>query len=224
MAYVYENAMCSVDSFITTPSSGTIIYYMEYTAKKFDLPALEGISEKSVEEHLSLYAGYVKNFNAISAAIEDLLKDADKNALAIAELRRRHSFEFDGMKLHELYFPQFEGSSTPLTAGAPLAEALIKHWGSLEAAEQRVRQTGMMRGPGWSILYYNPENGAFHMSFVGEQHQGHFATLPIILALDVWEHAFLLDYGAQGKGKYIDAFFKNLNWSVIEKRFSDISK
>jgi Fe-Mn family superoxide dismutase len=197
---------------------------MQYTEKKFEIPALEGISAKSVEEHLGLYAGYVKNFNAISAAIEDLLKDADKNALAIAELRRRHSFEFDGMKLHELYFPQLEGAATPLAADSAFAQAVTAHWGSVDSMVARVRQTAAMRGPGWSILYYNPEIKAFHMGFVGEQHQGHFATLPIILALDVWEHAFLLDYGALGKGKYVDAFFKNLNWKVIEERFDEAAK
>ncbi len=197
---------------------------MQYTEKKFVIPTLDGISAKSVEEHLGLYGGYVKNFNAISAAIEGLLSDPDKNALAIAELRRRHSFEFDGMKLHELYFPQLEGGAQPIGAESALAQALTKHWGGVESAVARVRQTAMMRGPGWSNLYYNPENGAFHMSFVGEQHQGHFATLPIVLALDVWEHAYLLDHGAAGKAAYVDAFFKNLNWSVIEDRFVPLTK
>lgn len=194
--------------------------HMQYQEKKFNLPELDGISKTSVDAHLGLYAGYVKNFNAISAAIEDLLSDPQKNSLAISELRRRHSFEFDGMKLHELYFNQFEGGAQALTADSPLAQALTKHWGSAQAAVDRVRQTGMMRGPGWSILYFNPDNGAFHMGFVGEQHQGHFATLPIILALDVWEHAYLLDYGTAGKDKYIEAFFKNINWSACEQRFS----
>ncbi len=197
---------------------------MQYEEKKFVVPILDGISAKSIEEHLGLYAGYVKNFNAISTAIEGLLSEPEKNALAIAELRRRHSFEFDGMLLHELYFPQFEGSPTSLNAESELAQTLTKHWGSLDTAVARLRQTAMMRGPGWSNLYYNPANDASHMSFVGEQHQGHFATLPIIVALDVWEHAFLLDYGAQGKAKYVDAFFKNLNWSVIEQLFAAIVK
>ena len=197
---------------------------MQYETKKFNIPALEGISAKSIEEHLGLYAGYVKNFNAISAAIEDLLQDPEKNALAIAELRRRHSFEFDGMKLHELYFPQLESAPAPLDTASSFAQAVTAHWGSVEQLLARVRQTALMRGPGWSILYYNPETKSFHMSFVGEQHNGHFATLPIILALDVWEHAFLLDYGAQGKAKYVDAFFKNLNWKVIEERFVAANK
>jgi superoxide dismutase, Fe-Mn family len=197
---------------------------MQYEPKTFSIPALDGISAKSIEEHISLYEGYVKNFNAISSSIESLLADPEKNALAISELRRRHSFEFNGMKLHELYFPQLEGGAKELDQSSALAQAIVKHWGSTDAAVQRLRQTASMRGPGWSNLYYNPENGAFHMSFVGEQHNGHLATLPIIVALDVWEHAFLLDYGAQGKGKYVDAFFKNLNWRIIEERFEKVAK
>lgn len=197
---------------------------MNYTEKKFNIPALDGISTKSVEEHLGLYSGYVKNFNAISAAIEELLADPEKNMLAIAELRRRHSFEFDGMMLHELYFPQLEGGAQAMDAGSTLAQAITAHWGSVDSMIARVRQTAAMRGPGWANLYHNPESKMFHMGFVGEQHQGHFATLPIILALDVWEHAFLLDYGALGKGKYVDAFFKNLNWKVVEDRFAALQK
>ncbi len=197
---------------------------MQYTERTFNIPDLEGISKKSVDEHVGLYQGYVKGFNAISEFIESLLSDPEKNSLPIGELRRRHSFEFDGMKLHELYFPQFEGGAQALSADSALAKAVTAHWGSTDAAVQRLRQTGMMRGPGWSVLYYNPESRHFHMSFIGEQHIGHLATLPIVVALDVWEHAYLLDYGAQGKGKYIDAFFKNLNWSVIENRFTSIAK
>ena len=128
------------------------------------------------------------------------------------------------MRLHELYFSQFEGAAQPINNDSALAKALVAHWGSVDSALARVRQTGMMRGPGWSILYFNPDNCAFHMSFVGEQHQGHFAGLPIVLALDVWEHAFIVDYGVGGKDKYIDAFFKNLNWTLIEQRFAGMLK
>lgn len=197
---------------------------MQYEVKKFDLPEMEGLSRNGIEQHIGLYEGYVKNFNAISAEIEDLLQDPEKHLLAIAELRRRHSFEFDGMKLHEYYFAQWEGTSTPLTASGSLAAALTKYWGSVDATIARVRQTGMMRGPGWSILYYNPDSSMFHMGWIEEQHVGHFATLPIILALDVWEHAFILDYGAAGKAKYIDAFFRNLNWRVLEERFESAAR
>ena len=191
-----------------------------YTAKTFTIPSLGGISQKSVDEHIGLYQGYVKNFNGINALIADLMSDSTKNAHAISELVRRRSFEFDGMRLHEIYFAQLESGSTSLTADGTLAQALAAQFGSVENAFTQIKQVGMMRGPGWSILYFDPEAKQFHLGFSGEQHQGHFITLPIILALDVWEHAFLLDYGAQGKGAYIDAFMKNVNWSVVEKRFA----
>jgi len=197
--------------------------FTTYEAKKFNVPTLEGISDESVKQHTGLYEGYVKNFNAISAAIEDLSKDSEKNAQALSELMRRRSFEFGGMRLHEHYFTQFEGGAKELDKSGTLGQALAKDSGSIETALTVVKQTAMMRGPGWSLLYFDPEANAFLVGFTGEQHQGHFVTLPVVLALDVWEHTYILDYGAAGKGKYVDAFFKNLNWDVIEKRFAAIA-
>ncbi|OGG74475.1 hypothetical protein A3A37_01045 [Candidatus Kaiserbacteria bacterium RIFCSPLOWO2_01_FULL_52_36] len=190
-----------------------------YETKKFDIPALDGISAKSVEEHLGLYAGYVKNFNAISALLPELAKDPEKNAHALSELVRRRSFEFDGMRLHELYFSQFEGGPQAMNPSGAFANAVSKIYQSFDV-QAAMKGIGNMRGPGWALLSYDPEVDELMTGFAGEQHQGHFATLPIILALDVWEHAFILDYGALGKSKYIDAFFKNLNWGVVEKRFA----
>lgn len=198
--------------------------HMPYQERKFDLPTLSDISQASLEAHLVLYGGYVKQFNAIEERLAEYLKDSATHAQAISELMRRKSFEFGGMRLHELYFSQWEGAAAPLTAGGPLEAALVAQFGSVEQFTIMMKQTGMMRGPGWSLLYWDKMAGRFHIGFSGEQHQGHFASLPIVLALDVWEHAFLLDYGVSGKDKYIDAFFKNLNWSAIEQRFASISK
>ncbi len=190
-----------------------------YEARKFNIPKLEGISEELMKQHIGLYEGYVKNFNAISQLTAELAtKDPEKNAHAVSELVRRRSFEFNGMRLHEYYFAQFEGGSTALTTGGSLAKILEATYKPY-TVEKVMAMIGNMRGPGWAILYFDPEAGELLTSFVGEQHQGHLATLPIILALDVWEHAYILDHGATGKSKYLDAFFKNLNWSVIEKRF-----
>jgi Fe-Mn family superoxide dismutase len=197
---------------------------MPYPERKFDLPTLADISKASIDAHLTLYAGYVKNFNAITAKIDEYLKDSATHAQALSELMRRKSFEFGGMRLHELYFSQWEGAETPLVVGGPLESALKNQFGSVEVALTHIKQTGMMRGPGWSLLYWDKMAGVFHVGFSGEQHQGHFASLPIVLALDVWEHAYLLDHGVSGKDKYIDAFFKNINWQVVEQRFSSISK
>lgn len=196
---------------------------MEYTAKTFNIPELDGISAKSIEDHIGLYQGYVKNFNAISKKLPEYAKDAEANAHALSELIRRRSFEFGGMRLHELYFEQFEGGSTPLTPSSSLAKQFEKEYMKVEHFEPYFKAIGNMRGPGWALLYWDAEGQQLLAGFSGEQHQGHFVTLPIVLALDVWEHAFLLDYGTQGKGKYIDAFFKNLNWSLIEERFEKLS-
>src|SRR3989344_8396532 len=193
---------------------------MQYTEKKFDIPQLDGISAKSVEEHLGLYAGYVKNFNAIAGKLAEYAKDTEANAQALGELIRRKSFEFDGMRLHEYYFVQFEGGAKVLDEQSELGKALAAEYH--EYFVEYFKAIGNMRGPGWAILYYDPVGKQFQTGFAGEQHQGHFVTLPVILALDVWEHAFILDYGASGKGKYIDAFFKNLNWGVVEKRFTSV--
>ena len=202
-----------------------------YEAKIFNIPSLEGISDESVKQHIALYEGYVKNFNAISAKIAAYAKEStETHALALGELVRRKSFEFDGMRLHEYYFPQFAGGAKPLNQDSVLGKALSSEYHGYFV--EYMKAIANMRGPGWAVCYWDSETkparttdgvqsgGQFQTGFIGEQHQGLFATLPIILALDVWEHAFLLDHGATGKAKYIDAFFANLNWSVIEERFS----
>jgi Fe-Mn family superoxide dismutase len=192
-----------------------------YEARKFNIPKLDGISEESVKQHIGLYEGYVKNFNAISKKVIEYSEDTEKNAHALSELMRRKSFEFDGMRLHEYYFEQFEGGAKELNKDSPLSKEFEKEY--MTYFQEYFKAIGNMRGPGWAMLYFDPLAKEFQAGFVGEQHQGHFATLPIVLALDVWEHCFILDYGASGKGKYLDAFFKNLNWPVIEKRFSEFA-
>lgn len=195
---------------------------MDYTPKTFSIPGLDGISEESIKQHIGLYEGYVKNFNTIAKKLVEYAADTEKNAHALSELIRRKSFEFDGMRLHEIYFAQFEGGAKELDKESALAQEFEKEY--MGHFVEYFKAIGNMRGPGWAILYYDPIGRQFQAGFVGEQHQGHFATLPILLALDVWEHAFLLDYGALGKGKYLDAFFKNLNWKVVEERFAAATK
>lgn len=191
-----------------------------YEAKRFNLPTLEGLSPQSIEAHIGLYQAYVKNFNAMTAKIAEYMADSETHALALSELVRRRSFEWGGMRLHELYFMQWEGGASILPGTSPLAAALAAQFGSVEAAIVQLRAVALMRGPGWAMLYWDDEGKTFHVGFSEEQHQGHFASLPVLLAIDVWEHAFLLDFGATGKAGYLDAFFKNLNWTVVEKRFA----
>ena len=191
-----------------------------YEPHTFTIPTLDGISTESVNEHIDLYKAYVKNFNALSTLIGEYSNDATKNALAIAEIIRRRSFEFGGMRLHELYFAQFENGATPPSSESAFITHVTEQFGSFESLTSILTQVALMRGPGWSLLYWDATVSQFDDGFAGEQHQGHFAGLPIIVALDVWEHAFLKDYGALGKAKYLDAFFKNINWKVVEERFA----
>ncbi len=196
---------------------------MTYEERKFNLPELDGISKESVDQHVALYAGYVKNFNAMTALASELMKDSEKNTHAISEIMRRRPFEFDGMRLHEYYFEQFEGAAKAFDPASTLGAAITKQYDNPDYLMMEVKQVAMMRGPGWSILYFDPVAKQFLVGFSEQQHQGHFVSLPVILALDVWEHTFILDYGASGKAKYVEAFFKNLNWSVAEERFTALS-
>ena len=194
-----------------------------FEPQKFSIGKLKGISAKTMEEHMGLYAGYVKNFNTLCELMGKLMVD-EANGPALAELQRRLSFEFGGMRLHEYYFAQFEGDAAPLTSGNALEQKMVAQFGSVETVKKFAKNVAMMRGPGWAILYYDPKSENLMFGFSGEQHQGHFVTLPIVLAIDVWEHAFILDQGAQGKGKYVDAFFANLNWKVVEENFTKAQK
>ncbi len=189
---------------------------MQYSEQSFNLPKMEGLSEKQIDVHLKLYAGYVKNVNGIMAKIEELKSDSEKNALALSELKRRFGFEFDGMRLHELYFEALGGDGK---ISGKLAEALAVQWGSVDAWQAEFKAMGLMRGIGWVLLTYDSKGKAFHNVWVSDHEQGHLANLPIILAMDMWEHAFMVDYVPAQKNNYIEAFFKNLNWSVVDQRF-----
>lgn len=190
-----------------------------YKEKSFDLPTMEGFSEKQISEHLKLYAGYVKNINALEEKISALKENTEENATQIAELKRRQGFEFNGMRLHEYYFEALGGSGE-LANGNGLMKALAEQYGSFDAWLTDFKQTAMMRGIGWVILYYDSSEKKFFNVWVNSHEDGHLAGLAPLLVLDVWEHAFLFDYLPSQRKDYIEAFFKNLKWEVAEKRHS----
>lgn len=193
---------------------------MEYfTPQTFSIPELKGISTKNIEEHLKLYAGYVKFANYIQNKINELSQDSEKNAYEIAELQRRFAFEYGGMRNHELYFSQFEGGAQTISE-SPLKESIEKEWGSFDTFLARMKMVAMTRGVGWAMLYKDMASGHMLMQWVDEQHIAHLQGLTPILAIDMWEHSFVADYQPSGKKQYIDDFFENLNWSVVEKRYS----
>ncbi len=193
---------------------------MTYTARTFTLPELPGLSKEQVEAHLALYEGYVKHTNLILEKIAELReKDAEGNAYIINELRRRMGFEFDGMRMHEYYFEQLEGGSEDAQKESPLADAATEKYGSIEGFVKHLKEVASTRGIGWTVVYYDPSVRTLHTAWVNDHELGQLSGLPIILALDMWEHAYMVDYLPKEKMGYVDAFLKNLNWSVIEGRF-----
>jgi Fe-Mn family superoxide dismutase len=190
-----------------------------YKDKNFEIGALEGLSENQISEHLKLYAGYVKNINLITEKLAALKENSEENALAISELRRRIGFEFNGMRMHEYYFEQL-GASSGAQNGSELMKALADQFGSFDIWLNDFKQTAMTRGIGWTVLYYDKNEKIFHNVWVADHEVGQLAGLNIVLALDMWEHAFLLDYIPSQKKDYVEAFFKNLKWEVVESRFN----
>lgn len=184
----------------------------KFEERKFNIPKLEGISEKTIEEHLKLYAGYVKNIN--------LILEQDNPKIG---------FEFDGMRNHEYYFAALENgpttfdklSTSSLTTSSELKKQIEKDFGSFDKWLEKFKTLATTRGIGWAILYFDPLTKQLLNIWVDEHHIGQLNGCQTILALDMWEHAFVADYLPSGKKQYIEDFFANLNWEVIEKNFTD---
>ncbi len=195
---------------------------MQFQERKFNIPKLKGISEKNIEEHLKLYAGYVKNANLAGVKLYELwTEDPEKNTYAISEITRRFPFEYNGIRNHEVYFDSLSDGATPITVGGAFHKAIEKSYGSFETFLSIFKAMAMMRGIGWAILWYDRKEDGLLNSWVDEQHLGQLQGCTPILALDMWEHSFVADYQPSGKKQYIEDFFENLNWSKIEENFKN---
>lgn len=195
----------------------------KFTARTFKIPALKGISQKTIEEHLKLYQGYVNNANSILEKVPEYSRYADKDPFAsyvAGELRRRLSFEYGGIRNHEVYFASLEGVPTGLSDKSRLREAITEDLGSFDAWLASFKaMAGSVRGIGWAVLWYDRKDKRLLTSWVDEQHLGHLQSCEAILALDMWEHSYAADYQPSGKKRYIEDFFANLNWSVVEGNY-----
>ena len=190
---------------------------MAYTAKDFsNLIGMEGFSETALNNHFTLYQGYVTNTNKLSELLATMLKEGKLSTPEYAELKRRMGFEFNGMRLHEYYFDNL-GGKTPVDKSGNLAKKLTPTFGNYEAWEQDFRATGAMRGIGWTILYQDNLTGCLFNQWINEHEVGHLAGCTPILVMDVFEHAFITDYGLK-RADYIASFFKNINWNMAEGR------
>ncbi|MBK6723112.1 MAG: superoxide dismutase [Acidobacteria bacterium] len=193
-----------------------------YTAKTFDLSDLTGISNETLAMHFKLYEGYVTNTNVLNQRIADLIGtgtlDPTQSA-AFSELKRRFGFEYNGMVLHEYYFENMQkhGTGDPST-GDQFVNAATESFGDYDVWKADFMNTGKMRGVGWAAVYQDPSNGAISNHWINLHETGNVAGYKPILIMDVWEHAFIKDYAPADRPKYIEAFFANINWDVVNSR------
>jgi superoxide dismutase, Fe-Mn family len=197
-----------------------------YKAREFNLSGLNGISDETLEMHFKLYEGYVKETNNLTDRITKFIEDGkvDQEEMpAYSELTRRLGFEYNGMVLHEYYFDNLKsgggtGDPTPTTQFAKAAES---SFGSYEIWKADFVGIGKMRGVGWAICYQNPVNERVSNHWITLHETGNVAGFRPILVMDVWEHAYLLDYKPAERPKYIEAFFSNIDWAIVEKRLKN---
>jgi Fe-Mn family superoxide dismutase len=193
-----------------------------YRVQRFELSELNGISDQTLNMHFKLYEGYVKETNNLTEKISEFLSDGrlDQEEMpAYSELKRRLGFEYNGMKLHEYYFSNLtrDGGGDPERSSA-FIKATTASFGGYKRWKVDFVGVGKMRGVGWAICYHDPASGRLSNHWVTLHEIGTIAGFNPVLVMDVWEHAFLLDYQPAERSKYIEAFFSNVDWSAAESR------
>jgi len=185
-----------------------------YTAKNYEhLLGTPGFSDTLLKNHFGLYEGYVKNVNLLSERLRDGITGPEA-----AELRRRFGWEWNGMRLHEYYFENLTKNPPSTDKAGEIVQTIQNTFGSLTAWEKDFRGTGTMRGIGWTMLVHDRSSKKLFNIWVTEHDMGHLAGAEILLVLDVFEHAYVLDYGMK-RADYIDAFMRAIDWSHVGKRF-----
>jgi Fe-Mn family superoxide dismutase len=199
-----------------------------YQPRQFNLSSLKGISDQTLEMHFKLYEGYVKETNNLTERITEFIKDGNvdqEEMPAYSELTRRLGFEYNGMVLHEYYFDNLQsggGTGDPAKTSQFL-KAAEATFGSYDIWKADFVGIGKMRGVGWAICNQNPANGRISNHWITLHETGNVAGFNPILVMDVWEHAFLLDYKPAERPKYIEAFFSNIAWDTVESRLKKLT-
>ncbi|TAN39509.1 MAG: superoxide dismutase [Candidatus Methanoperedens sp.] len=191
---------------------------MPYEQKNFEsLLGTKGLSDALLKNHFTLYQGYVTNTNKVSDALNSLAKEGKAAAPEYAELKRRFGWEWNGMRLHELYFGNMVKGGKPIDKNSNLSKKMGADFGSYENWEKDFRATGALRGIGWIVLYHDAASGRLFNTWINEHDVGHLSGATPLLIMDVFEHAYMLDYGLK-KADYIEAFFNAINWTAAGTR------
>ena len=188
----------------------------------FDAAKLKGISEKLLRSHWeNNYSGAVRALNAVEQRLAAMLNDKDLPPYVYGDLKREELVRTGSVVLHEHYFANLGGDGK---AGGEVLDALKQAWGGYETWEAEFKKTGnaLGGGSGWVILAFNLHTSELHNYWAWDHQHNAPMSLPL-LALDMYEHAYQMDYGAAA-AKYIDAFMLNVNWEEVERRFKNAKK
>ncbi len=199
-----------------------ILAPQSYTPKKWNLSGLQGISDQTLAVHFGLYEGYVKNTNLLNEQIAEKISSGGVSGAdpSFAEITRRLGFEYNGMVLHEYYFDNMTSGGNGAPTSGKLYDAISASFGDFETWKKDFAAVGAMRGVGWAIAYQDPKSGRISNHWVTLHEDGNVAGYKPVVVMDVWEHAFLLDYKPAERSKYIESFFANVDWSTIEGRLT----
>ncbi|MBS3145636.1 superoxide dismutase [Candidatus Woesearchaeota archaeon] len=192
---------------------------MAYESINFDnLLGMKGFSDKLLQNHFKLYQGYVANTNKLIDTLKKMLDDGNTSSPEFAELKRRLGWEFNGMRLHELYFGNMSKENKEIGDDSPLYKKMLETFGTGQKCEDDFKAAGAMRGIGWVIMYYDKVADKLFNTWINEHDAGHFSGCIPLLVMDVFEHAFITDYGLDRKS-YIEVFIKAIDWNAVARRF-----
>jgi Fe-Mn family superoxide dismutase len=189
-----------------------------FAARDFSgLLGIAGLSDELLRNHFTLYQGYVKAANTLLEELEDKLRKGQTEGAAYAGAKRRFGWEYNGLRLHELYFENLTKSPQPLDQESKLFERIREDFGGLENWEKDFRACGALRGIGWVVTCHDALRNRLVNCWIDEHDCGHLAGCTPILVMDVFEHAFMLDYGVK-KADYVETFMKGIHWDAVAGR------
>ncbi len=183
-----------------------------YEVKDFSsLLGTPGFSDVLLNNHFTLYKGYVDNANKLIGELDKI----EKGSIEYYELKRRLGWEVNGIKLHELYFQNL--SKEKKEVGEKTKALLMEAYGTMEEWEASLKRNGTIRGIGWVLLVRDNDTGKLFHTWIGEHNIGLLVNATILLVMDMWEHAYMVEYGLK-KADYVSAFMEAINWDVVEER------
>ena len=189
-----------------------------FEEKKFDLAGLKNIPEDQIAEHLTLYAGYVKNTNTLREKIAEMVKSGNAGTPEYSELIRRLGFEYNGMRLHELYFDNLSGEGGNPDAAPDIKKAIENAFDGWDNFQSHFTTTAAMRGVGWTILFQDTVSGNLSVHWINLHEDGNPVGFNPLLVMDVWEHAFTVYLKPTQRAKYIEDFCANIDWEAVQAR------